>query len=73
MCAFCYLGRSEPALYHAKNCLEICEKNKIGDFNIAFAYEGIAKGKRRCTAESGDKKVPRFGKEGSRPNQEERG
>jgi hypothetical protein len=37
------LGRSEPALYHAKNCLEICEKNKIGDFDIAFAHEGMAR------------------------------
>jgi hypothetical protein len=37
------LGRSEPALYHARNCLEICEKNNIGDFDIAFAYEGMAR------------------------------
>jgi hypothetical protein len=37
------LKRSEPALYHAKRCLEICKENKIGDFDIAFAYEGMAR------------------------------
>jgi hypothetical protein len=37
------LARSEPALYHAKRCLEICEENNIGDFDIAFAYEAMAR------------------------------
>jgi hypothetical protein len=37
------LGRSEPALYHARRCLEICEENNIGDFDIAFAYEALAR------------------------------
>jgi len=37
------LGRSEPALYHATRCLEICKENNIGDFDIAFAYEAIAR------------------------------
>jgi len=37
------LKRSEPALYHAKRCLEICRKNNIGDFDIAFAYEAMAR------------------------------
>jgi hypothetical protein len=37
------LKRSEPALYHAKRCLEICKKNNIGDFDIAFAYEALAR------------------------------
>jgi len=37
------LGRVEPALYHAKRCLEICKENNIGDFDIAFAYEGMAR------------------------------
>jgi hypothetical protein len=35
--------RSEPALYHAQRCLEICKENKIGDFDIAFAYEALAR------------------------------
>src|SRR5437868_5663202 len=33
------IGRSEPALYHATRCLEICEEHGIGDFDIAYAYE----------------------------------
>jgi hypothetical protein len=37
------LGRSEPALYHAGRCLQICQGNNIGDFDIAFAYEGMAR------------------------------
>jgi hypothetical protein len=37
------LGRAEPALYHAGRCLQICQENDIGDFDIAFAYEGMAR------------------------------
>jgi len=38
------LERPEAALHHAKRCLEICEANGIGDFDIAFAYEALARG-----------------------------
>ena len=37
------LGKPEPALYHAKRCLEICEENDIGGFDIAFAHEAMAR------------------------------
>jgi len=37
------LKRSEPALYHARRCLEICKENSIKDFDIAFAYEAMAR------------------------------
>lgn len=37
------LKRSEPALHHAERCLDICRKNSIGDFDIAFAYEALAR------------------------------
>lgn len=37
------LGRSEPALYHAQLCLSICKENDIGDFDLAFAYEALAR------------------------------
>jgi hypothetical protein len=37
------LKRSEPALYHARRCLEICKEHNIGDFDIAFAYEATAR------------------------------
>ncbi len=37
------LKRHEPALYHAQRCLDICKANNIGDFDIAFAYEAVAR------------------------------
>ncbi len=37
------LNRSEPALTHAERCLSICEANGIGDFDLAFAYEALAR------------------------------
>lgn len=49
--AYSVIGRSEPALFHAKICLEICEENAIEDFDIAFAYEAFA----RAYAVAGDK------------------
>ena len=37
------LGRGEPAGYHARRCLEICQANGIGDWDLAFAYEALAR------------------------------
>jgi DNA-binding transcriptional MerR regulator len=37
------VGRAEPALYHAQRCLQICEEHGIGDWDLAFAYEGLAR------------------------------
>ena len=37
------LKRSEPALYHAQRCLEICKEDNIGDFDVAFANEALAR------------------------------
>lgn len=48
---YAVLGRSEPALYHAKRCLDICKEKNIGDFDIAFAYEATA----RASSVAGDK------------------
>jgi tetratricopeptide (TPR) repeat protein len=45
------LGRREPALYHAIRCMEITEKNGFKDFDLAYAYEAMA----RAYAVSGDK------------------
>jgi len=45
------LNRSQSALYHAERCLEICKEHNIGDFDIAFAYEAMA----RAHAVAGDK------------------
>jgi len=37
------MNRLESALYHAQRCLEICEANDIGDFDLAYAYEALAR------------------------------
>ena len=37
------LERGEPALYHAKICLELTEEHNIGDFDLAFVYEAMAR------------------------------
>ena len=37
------LGRSEPAIYHARRCLELCQAHNIADWDLAFAYEALAR------------------------------
>lgn len=37
------LGRPEPALHHARRCLELCEENGIGDWDLAYAHEALAR------------------------------
>jgi hypothetical protein len=48
---YAVLNRPQSALYHAKRCLEICTENEIKDFDIAFAYEAMA----RAYAAAGEK------------------
>lgn len=40
---YAVLGRAEPALHHAQRCLDTCRANSIGDFDLAFAYEALAR------------------------------
>jgi len=47
---YAVLGRAEPALWHARRCLEIDEANGIRDWDIAFAYEAMA----RASSVAGD-------------------
>jgi DNA-binding transcriptional MerR regulator len=47
---YCVLGRPEPALYHAKFVLDICQRHGIGDWDLGFAYEALA----RAHAVAGD-------------------
>ncbi len=37
------LRRAEPALWHARRCLAICEQHGIEDWDLAFAYEALAR------------------------------
>ncbi|MBT3321835.1 MAG: hypothetical protein HN392_06080 [Anaerolineae bacterium] len=47
---YAVLGFGVMAHKYAKTSLEHCEKNEIGDFDLAFAYEALA----RASAVSGD-------------------
>jgi hypothetical protein len=40
---YAVLGRGEPALHHAERCLEICAANGLGDFDLAYAHEAVAR------------------------------
>ncbi|WP_078660773.1 MerR family transcriptional regulator [Streptomyces sp. NRRL B-24484] len=44
------LGRGEPAIHHAARSLAICREHGIGDWDLAFAYEALA----RAHAVAGD-------------------
>jgi hypothetical protein len=47
---YCVLGRGEPALFHARRCLSVCESAGIGDWDLAYAYEALA----RAASAAGD-------------------
>jgi hypothetical protein len=40
---YAVLNRPQAATHHAQRCLDICTANQIGDFDIAFAYEALAR------------------------------
>lgn len=40
---YAVLNRPEPALYHAKKCMALTEEHKFVDFDLAFAYEAVAR------------------------------
>jgi hypothetical protein len=40
---YAILGRGEPAIHHGRRCLELCQAEGIGDFDLAFAYEALAR------------------------------
>jgi hypothetical protein len=50
---YAVLGRGEPALWHARRCLAICEESGAGGWDIAAAYEALA----RASAVAGDAKA----------------
>ncbi|WP_431682362.1 MerR family transcriptional regulator [Kitasatospora sp. KL5] len=47
---YAVLGRAEPARHHAQRSLDICRAEAIGDWDLAFAYEALA----RAAAVAGD-------------------
>lgn len=57
------LNRPQGALYHAQRCLEICMENNIGDFDIGFAYEAMARANAALGGKSECEKYVRLAKE----------
>jgi DNA-binding transcriptional MerR regulator len=41
---YALLRRAEPCLHHGQRVLDICVENGLGDFDVAFAYEALARG-----------------------------
>ena len=40
---YALLGMGDQALLHGQYSLDLCQDNNIGDFDLAFAYESIAR------------------------------
>lgn len=47
------LGRAEPALHHARRCLDLCQTHDLGDWDLAAAYEALARASRVAGDEAG--------------------
>jgi hypothetical protein len=47
---YAVLGRAEPSLWHAQRCLDLCGRNGMRDWDLAFAHEAMA----RAYAVAGD-------------------
>jgi hypothetical protein len=41
---YAVLRRAEPCLHHAQRSLDICTENGLVNFDLAFAYEALARG-----------------------------
>jgi DNA-binding transcriptional MerR regulator len=52
---YAVLDRPEPALFHARRCLQIAEEDGLGDFDLACAYEALA----RAHAVAGEREAAR--------------
>jgi hypothetical protein len=37
------VGLAEPALRHAHRCLDVCEANELGDWDLAYAYASVSR------------------------------
>lgn len=40
---YAILGRTEPGMVHANECLRLCIEHNITGFNLGFAYEALAR------------------------------
>lgn len=61
----------EAALHHARRCLAICQENGIGDFDLAYAYEALARAAAVAGYGSSSRHYTRLAWEAARQIQEE--
>jgi hypothetical protein len=40
---YAVLGRAEPALHHARRCLELAEVHDLGPFDVGCGHEALAR------------------------------
>lgn len=40
---YAVLGRGEPAVYHARRCLDWCGRGEVEDWDVAFAHEALSR------------------------------
>ena len=41
--AYTVVGLHEAALRHARRCLDLCEEHGLADWDLAYAYEAVAR------------------------------
>jgi len=46
-------GRADEALFHAERCFQLCERHGLGDWDLAYAYEALA----RASLAAGDREA----------------
>jgi hypothetical protein len=63
--AYSVLRRAEPALHHARRCLEICKQHadNVEDWDLAFAYEALARASRVAGNEDDARRYEQHGRE----------
>ena len=54
---YAVLGFGVMAFRYGKSCLNLCEQHNFGDFDLAFAYEALA---RACSVSGDIAKVPGY-------------
>jgi hypothetical protein len=62
---YAILGRAEPAMHHAKRCLQLCEQHpdNVEDWDLAFAFEAIARAYRIVGNEDEARRYEQLGRE----------
>lgn len=55
--AYVVAGRPGEALFHADRCFQLCERYALGDWDLAYAYEALA---RASQAAGDDEAVGQF-------------